>query len=275
MEVCYRHPDRPTGRACTRCGRPACADCLVQASVGSHCLECVRAARPPAAERVRRWSATRPTLVTSLLVATNLAIYVWGLVRMGSGLFDTRIGPLQRDLALRGFEVAELGEWYRIITSGFVHYGLIHVGFNMVILYRLGSMLEPALGSLRFGLTYLACLIGGSAGALLLEPNALTAGASGAVFGLMGVAVAGLRWRRVPVMQTDIGALLAMNVLITFVIPNIAIGGHLGGLFTGLALGSVLLRPRRGPPPVWEILVPLGASVALFAVALAAAGNWG
>jgi membrane associated rhomboid family serine protease len=238
-------------------------------------MECVRAARPPATERVRRWSATRPTLVTSLLVSVNLALYVWGLVLMGSGLFSTSVGPLQRDLALQGFAVSELHEWYRIITSGFVHYGLIHVGFNMVILWRLGTMLEPALGSIRFTLTYFACLIGGSAGALLLEPNALTAGASGAVFGLMGVAVVGLRQRRVPVMQTDIGALLAMNILITFVIPNVAIGGHLGGLVTGLALGTVLLRPRRGRPPWWEVLVPIGAGAALFVVALVAAGNWG
>jgi membrane associated rhomboid family serine protease len=238
----------------------------------------VRAGRPPTAERARRWWAARPTLVTSVLVAANLAIYVWGLVRLSASgsLFSTRVGPVQADLGLFGPIIAEDDEWWRIITSGFVHFGLLHVGFNMFILYRLGGSLEPALGTVRYTLTYFACLIAGSAGALISSPNALTAGASGAVYGMMGVFVAAMWARRIPLMQTDIGGLLIINLLLTFVIPGISIGGHLGGLLAGLVCGAVLLRPsRRRNQGLWpDVLVPIVVGAASFAVALWAASQW-
>ncbi len=276
--VCYRHPDRVAGRSCTRCGRPTCSDCLVQAPVGSLCPECVRAGRPPAAERARRWWAARPTMATSILVAANLAIYVWGMVQLSASgsLFSTRVGPVQRDLGLFGPFVDVEGEWWRIFSSGFVHFGLLHVGFNMFILYRLGGSLEPALGTVRFTLTYVACLICGSAGALISSPNALTAGASGAVYGMMGVFVAAMWARRIPLMQTDIGGLLLINLLLTFIIPGISIGGHLGGLLGGIICGAVLLRPSRPRNAgLWpDVLVPIVVGAGGFALALWAAGQW-
>jgi membrane associated rhomboid family serine protease len=217
-------------------------------------------------------------LATSVLVAANLAIYVWGMIRAsGSGsLFSTRVGPVQREYGLFAPFVDVEGEWWRIITSGFVHFGLLHVGFNMFILYRLGQSLEPALGTVRFTLTYFACLICGSAGALLFSPNALTAGASGAVFGMMGVFVAAMWARRIPLMQTDIGGLLVINLLLTFVIPGISIGGHLGGLIGGLICGAVLLRPSRPRNAgLWpDVLVPIAVGGSAFVLALWAAAQW-
>jgi membrane associated rhomboid family serine protease len=216
-------------------------------------------------------------LVTSVLVAANLAIFVWGVIRASAsgGLFSTRIGPVQLDYGLFGRFVDD-GEWWRIITSGFVHFGLLHVGFNMFILYRLGATLEPALGTIKYSLTYFACLIAGSAGALLTSPNALTAGASGAVFGMMGVFVAAMWLRRIPLMQTDIGGLLVINLLLTFVIPGISIGGHLGGLVAGLVCGALLLRPSRRPNQgLWpDVLVPIVVGAGSFVLALWAAGQW-
>ena len=238
--TCFHHTDRETGRSCTRCGRPACSECLHDAPVGAHCWECIRAARPPRGERLRRWNAGAGPLATKVLIALNVVVYL--LTAAGGGAVG-RGGDLQSRLALFGPAVAK-GDWYRLVTSGFVHYGLIHIGFNMLLLYQLGSMLEPAVGRTRFLALYFAALLAGSFGALLLSPNALTGGASGAVFGLFGAAAIGLYHRGVNVWQTGVGGLLAINLVLTFVIPGLSIGGHLGGLAGGTAVGSVMLQAR-------------------------------
>jgi membrane associated rhomboid family serine protease len=150
-------------------------------------------------------------------------------------------GDLQRRLALFGPEVAS-GEWYRLLTSGFVHYTLLHIVFNMLILYRFGEMLEVALGRLRLTALYVAALLAGSFGAVLLQPGVFTAGASGAVFGLVGAAAVGLRQRGIDVWQSGVGPLLAINLFLTFALPGISIGGHLGGLVGGALVGSVMLK---------------------------------
>lgn len=241
--TCFRHTDRPTGRSCTRCGRPACSDCLHVAPVGSHCSDCIAAARPPARERLRRWNATAGPLVTKVLIGLSLAVFV---LTAATGGALGRGGDLQARLALSGPHVAA-GEWYRLVSSGFVHYGLVHIGFNMLILYRFGEMLESALGRLRLFALYLASLLAGSLGAVLLSPLALTAGASGAVFGLVAAAAVGQRLRGVDVWQSGIGPLIAINLVLTFAIPGISIGGHLGGLLGGLVVGAAMLRsPFQG-----------------------------
>lgn len=266
--TCFRHADRRTGRACTRCGRPACPDCLHDAAVGSHCTECVKAARPPARERARRWNASAGALVTKVIIGMNLAVFALNAAGSG-GAMQGRGGNIQRDLALFGPRVAD-GEWYRLVTSGFVHYGLLHLGFNMLILYQFGQMLEPALGRTRFVALYLAALLGGSFGAVLLSPLAFTAGASGAVFGIVGAAAVGLRQRGVNVWQSGVGGLLAINLVLTFALPGISIGGHLGGLAAGAAVGSVMLRN-----PAARRSVALGVAVAAVTIAgLAAAAIW-
>jgi len=139
------------------------------------------------------------------------------------------------------------GEWWRIITSGFLHAGIVHIALNMVFLWFLGTMLEPAIGKLRFGVLYLVSLVGGSFGALLLSPNAFTVGASGAVFGLMGAAVLVMRSRGIGIMQSGLGLTLVLNLVLTFR-PGISYGGHLGGLLAGGLLAYLMFEvaERRG-----------------------------
>ena len=232
IEFCTRHPDVATGRHCTRCERAACNDCLTPAPVGSHCVDCVRSARPSAAVRAKYWNASQNILVTRTLIAMNVVAFVW-----------TVAGNREYDLGL-SLAYIENGEWYRIFTSGFLHFGLIHVGMNMLLLWQLGQLLEPAMGRTRFTALYFIAMVGGAIGALIVEPNGLTGGASGAVFGLMAAAAVGLQQRGINPMQTGIGSTLILNLLITFAIPGISIGGHIGGALTGAAVGYFLLKPR-------------------------------
>ncbi len=161
----------------------------------------------------------------------------------------------------------EQGEWYRLASSGFVHFGFLHVAMNMYLLYQLGRMLEPVLGSTRFALVYFASLLGGSAGALLLTPNALTGGASGAVFGLMAAAVVGLRHRGVNPWRTGLGATFAINIVFTLAIPGVSVGGHFGGAIVGAACGTVLLAPAHWRLPRWTgFATPIGLGLASIAV---------
>jgi membrane associated rhomboid family serine protease len=192
-------------------------------------------------ERARRWSATAGPVVTKSLIAVNVAVF---LLTTASGALPRHGADLSSRLALYGPAVQH-GEWYRLVTSGFVHAGLMHLAFNMLLLYRLGEILEPALGRVRFVVLYATALLTGSFGALVLSPHVFTVGASGAVFGLLGAVAVGLRQRGVGLWQSGIGPLLVVNLLFTFLVPGISIGGHLGGLAGGAALGWVLLRARH------------------------------
>jgi membrane associated rhomboid family serine protease len=268
---CYRHPDRETGRSCTRCGKPACGDCLVQVSVGSHCLDCIKAARPDVKTRAKFWNARQPTLVTYSLIAINVAVYLWTVNAnrtTGAGVS----GHGDRVLALDKPDLQFHSEYYRLISSGFLHYSIFHIGMNMLLLFQLGQLLEPAIGRVRFTLLYFASLLAGSFGALLLQPNGLTGGASGAVFGLMAAAAIGLHRRGVNVFQTGIGTVLVLNLVITFTIPGISIGGHLGGAIAGAICGFVILAPRHAVMPKWAsyatpVAVVLVAVVGSLAIA--------
>jgi membrane associated rhomboid family serine protease len=145
-------------------------------------------------------------------------------------------------------------------TAGFLHGSLIHVGFNGYLLWALGNMLEPAMRTSRYLATFFAGLFGGSAGALLLSYDALTIGASGAVFGLMGAAMVGLRARGINPWSTSIGTLLILNLVFTFFGGNISIGGHLGGLAGGLVAGWIVFRADRRlrTPGAWAVAILLG-----------------
>ncbi|HWH34317.1 MAG TPA: rhomboid family intramembrane serine protease [Acidimicrobiales bacterium] len=238
---CYRHPGAESGVRCRRCERPICPDCMISAPVGFQCPECVKSG--PQVQSLRSL-VSRPVL-TLTLIAVSAVLFVPTLG--GGDVLGGGTRTIAEALALNGPDVAA-GQWWRLVTSGFVHYGLIHIGFNMLILYQLGSMLEPALGRVRFGLLYATALLGGSFGALLLEPDALTAGASGAVYGLMGAAILGMRRRGINPMQSGLGGLLLINLLLTFAIPGISIGGHLGGLVAGGAAGGILFASEGGDP---------------------------
>jgi len=265
--TCFHHHDRPTGRTCTRCGRPACPDCLHDAPVGSHCFECIRAARPPAAERVRQRVAGAGPVVTKAIVWINVGVFLLTATSPGGSIMGEGVSQLHQKLGLYGPAVHS-GELYRLLTSGFIHFGLFHIGFNMVLLYRFGEMLEVALGRVRFGALYLASLLAGSFGALLLSPNALTGGASGAVFGIFGAVAIGLHQRGVDVWQSGIGGLIVVELVLSFVIPGIAIGGHIGGLIGGFVCGAFMLRV-----PTTRRSVVDGVLVAGVICALAVAGS--
>lgn len=286
-ERCYRHPDREGGRRCTRCGKPACADCLVQAAVGSHCLECAKAARPDVRTRARFWSARQPAMITMAIISLNLLVFVYLVARDPQSLSGRlTIGHaelgLNRGTVGDGFGVrftdgsiytTDGGQWYRLVTSGFTHYGIIHIGFNMYLLYMLGQMLEPTLGRVKFGLVYLAGLLGGSAGVLVWGGDGLSAGASGAVFGLMAFAFVGYYLNGTNPMNTSIGTLLMLNLVLTFVFPRISIGGHLGGVAAGAVCALVVMAPRRHAYPAWTAFaMPVVVSLASIAVAVAATG---
>jgi membrane associated rhomboid family serine protease len=211
--------------------------------VGMRCPECAKQRT-----QVRRLATTseRP-VVTIGIIAVCVLIY-FGMSTSGGALGGSSGGKIFNDYALFGPAVAA-GDWWRLITSGFLHGGLLHVGFNMYILWFLGNLLEPSLGPWRFGALYLASLLAGSFGALLLSPNAATVGASGAVFGLMGASFVMSYARGMDPMQSGIGPLILINLALSFIIPNISIGGHLGGLIGG-ALCAFLMEQvgnrRRG-----------------------------
>ena len=273
-ERCFYHRDRVTGRRCTRCGRPACPDCLRQAPVGSQCFQCMRQAAPPRRERVRRQVATSGPIVTQVLIAVNLTVFV--LAIFAGGQLTRGGGDAFRDFGLFGPAVDVNGEWYRVITGGFLHDGLIHIGFNMYMLYVLGNMLERGIGSLRFTTLYMTSLVGGSLGALLVEPRALTVGASGAVFGLMGAAFVIIRQRGGDPFAGGLAMIIGINLVLTFTVSSISIGGHIGGLVTGALVGYVTeLRP--GGSPMSSRLasaVTAGIGLVLFGAAVWAAGTW-
>jgi membrane associated rhomboid family serine protease len=206
-------------------------------------------------------------MMTKVFIGISVAVFLYELLSGGGGgLFGARTNSVIRDYGLNGPAIELSGEWWRIFTSGFVHANLLHVAFNMLIIYQVSLMLEPALGPVRYTLTYISCLIGGAAGALLLDPHALTVGASGVAFGLVGCALAGMWLRKMPVLRSNLGGLLIINLVLTFAIPGISIGGHLGGLVAGFVCGLILLRPRRGPAPLWDVVVPF--VVGLVGVAL-------
>jgi len=265
--TCFHHRDRPTGRACTRCGRPACPECLRDAAVGSHCFECVRAAQLPAAQQMRRRAALAGPVVTKAIVWLNVGVFLLTATSAGGSIMGEGVSQLHLKLGLDGADVHS-GQLYRLVTSGFIHFGIFHIGFNMVLLYRFGEMLEVALGRTRFGALYLASLLSGSFGALLLSPHALTGGASGAVFGIFGAVAIGLHQRGVDVWQSGVGGLIVINLVLSFVIPGIAIGGHLGGLVGGFLVGAFMLRV----PTTRRSLID-GVLVAGVVSALAVAGS--
>src|SRR5919109_844778 len=236
MEACYRHPNRETGVRCSNCGRPICPDCMTSTPVGMRCPEC---ARQRQRVRTMRTTTDEPVL-TYVLIGINVAVALGSILGGGSATGGGGLdGTLLQDGSVSRATVAD-GEYWRLLTAGFLHAGFFHLLFNMLSLYILGTLLEPAVGRLRFGLIYFVSLLAGSFGALLLEPSLPTVGASGAIFGLMGAAVVVLRNRGIRAMESGIGIWIVLNLVITFTVRNISIGGHIGGLLGG-TLAALLL----------------------------------
>jgi membrane associated rhomboid family serine protease len=254
--VCYRHPGRPTYVSCTRCGRPACPDCLRPAAVGHQCLDCIHGGN----RTVRRptgmfgGSMVSRAYVTQALIGLNIVLYLVLLAHPS----------LQNDWWMVGNGVAS-GQWYRLITSAFLPgtggLGLLDIAFNMWALLVVGPAMERQLGPVRYLAVYLASAIGGSLAFYFLAPPAVEAlGASGAIFGLFGA------WfviaRRLGLDARGVVFLIVVNLFLSFVVPDIAWQAHVGGLVTGALLtAAYVYAPRRN-----RAATQLAATVAVLAI---------
>ncbi|WP_399927259.1 rhomboid family intramembrane serine protease [Streptomyces kanamyceticus] len=249
---CYRHPDRETGISCTRCERPICPECMISASVGFQCPECVRegsgTGHAPAANQPRTVAGgavtADPRLVTKILVGMNLALFLVQLT-VGDRFTDQYYLLGQAFVPeLGSFGGVAEGQWYRLVTAMFLHGSIMHIAFNMLSLWWIGGPLEAALGRVRYIALYLASGIAGSALTYLLdEQNQPSLGASGAIFGLFGATA--ILMRRLNYDMRPVIALLAINLLITAFWPNIAWQAHVGGLVGGVIVGYAMVHAPR------------------------------
>ncbi|MFF1557996.1 rhomboid family intramembrane serine protease [Streptomyces sp. NPDC058279] len=271
---CYRHPDRDTGIRCVRCERPICPECMISASVGFQCPECVRegsgTGHRPAANAPRTLAggavAADPHLVTKILIGLNVAVFL--LAQLVPGL-PLRLELLGRYVEFYGapLEGVSTGEYHRLLTSVFLHTEWWHLIGNMIGLWVLGGPLEAALGRARYLAVYLLSGVGGSALVYLLTaPNTATLGASGAVFGLLGATA--VLARRMRYEMRPVLVMVALMLVLTFV----RIGGmsvswqaHVGGLVTGALVTLGLLAPAAGRK---RALVQWGSCAAVFLLAV-------
>jgi len=233
--------------------------------VGMRCPEC---SRQKTKVRTAATLQSEPRLAYALIAINAIAF----IAQVAGGSLNGRAGSVYVDGALFGPAVAA-GDWWRIITAGFLHAGPLHILLNMYFLWFLGNLLEPAIGKLRFGIIYFVSLVGGSLGALLVSPGAVTVGASGAVFGLMGAGILVMRARGIDPMQSGLGVTLLLNLGISFLIPNISIGGHIGGLLAGGAVAYLMFefgeRQRLAQNAVLIASVGLGLVLGVAAVMVA------
>jgi len=246
MAYCYRHPNRETGLSCSECGRPICTECMTAAPVGLRCPD--HSGRPQGVARVRSGVkragyAGTGALVTKALIGINVAVY---LAQIGSGAGANSLGgTLYVKGALWGPAVAH-GDWWRLITGGFLHANILHLGMNMLILWLVGSPLEEMLGRGRYALLYFVSLLAGSAGALLQAPLVPTVGASGAIFGLFGALLVLEYFATGQIVGGQAFGLIAINLIFSFTFNGISWGGHIGGLVGGILGTLVLARFGRG-----------------------------
>jgi membrane associated rhomboid family serine protease len=205
--------------------------------VGMRCPECSK----QRTKVVRMRDMSQIPRVTYGLIAMNVVVYLIERLHLGSGETLYFRGALLGSPEVPGIEQGvAYGQWWRLVSGGFLHANLLHIGFNMLILYWLGRMLEPAIGSVRFAAVYATSLFAGAFGALLVTPHAYTVGASGAIFGVAGCAVVEMRSRNISVMESGLGMLIGINLLLGFTSSGISVGGHIGGLIGGALAGLVL-----------------------------------
>jgi membrane associated rhomboid family serine protease len=244
---------------------------MTTTSVGMRCPECSKQTT-----KVRvgpgAFSATDVPIATYALIAINVIVFLAEIAKAGGGI-SVSSSRLIVDGGLNGPAVAN-GDYWRILTSGFLHVSILHIGLNMYILYIAGGLLERSIGSLRFVALYFLSLLAGSFVALLLDPNGLTVGASGAIFGLMAAAVIIAYGRGREDVARQFAILVALNLFLSFSVSNISIGAHLGGLIGGAiaSLFVIYIERRRGPALPLEIPV-LTVIAAAFAIAAVVAAN--
>lgn len=264
---CYRHPSRETYVSCSECGRGICPDCMIFAPVGIRCPDhgSVGAPKPSAARTMRQARGRVSGVgapVTSALIAINLLVF---LITVGQGAgVNSPGGELFRKGALVGVLVGQ-GDWWRLVTAMFLHAGVLHIAFNMLALWWLGSVVEQALGPLRFLLVYFSSGLAGSAGALVISGlYTPTVGASGAIFGIMGALLV-LEYLQTGSFAGQAMSMIVINLALSFAIPNISIGGHIGGLIGGVVGTFALTRTRYMRPrylgPALVVLVGVASVV--------------
>ena len=273
VTYCYRHPDRETGISCVRCERPICPDCMIPASVGFQCPDCVKGGagtgHAPSASRPRTIAggavAADRRLVTKILLGLNAAVFI-GVLVAGDRLVN--------DLVLFGQAVAEpygpvegvaQGQWYRLLSSMFLHQEIWHIAMNMLGLWFLGPPLEAALGRLRYSALYLLSGLGGSALTFLVSsPGQASLGASGAIFGLFGATA--VLMRRMNYDMRPILILLCINLVFTFTWQGISWQAHIGGL----AVGALIAYAMVHAPRERRTLVQYGACAVMLVLIVAA-----
>ena len=246
--VCPRHPDRVSYVRCQRCGRPVCPECQRPAPVGIQCVDCVNeeaARRGPLLNRLGFVTAGGKPVLTYALILANVAAYAYGYLWLGYAKWVTTWG-LWPD-GVEGFP--DFGQdWYRWISSGFLHFGIFHLLMNMFVLWQFGTQLEPALGRLRFGIVYAVSLLGSSAAIMLLGNGSVHGGASGAIFGLIAAFAVVLLKLKMPAQSLIASA--GIWLVLGFFIGNVSWQGHLGGVVAGAVtmlamLNGVEKRQRR------------------------------
>jgi membrane associated rhomboid family serine protease len=246
QKTCYRHPDRPTGLSCSECGRPICTECMTMAPVGIRCPE--HSGKPQGVQRVTR-GVQRVSFegagakVTKALIGINVGVYIAELVQ-GGGVYGVNSTIYAKGVLWAPF-VAD-GDWWRLLTAAFLHYGPFHLLLNMLGLWWFGTLLEQRIGSGRYLLIYVVSGLAGSAGALVISPNSPTVGASGAIFGILGAGLVLEQQRDYVFGGSALGVIVA-NLVLTFAWSgNISVGGHIGGLIGGALSTLVLSRFGRG-----------------------------
>lgn len=283
VRYCYRHRDRETGLSCSECGRPICYECMTPAAVGIRCPEHAGSQRPQVRIGGKRGSGAGVTfrrpgtplegteaLVTKALIALNVAIYLIGVAQAGSINAPSLQGSVYFHTVLFGPFVAD-GDWWRLITSAFLHASILHIAFNMLALWWFGAPVENYLGRLRFVLVYLVSGLAGSAGALLASPDTPVLGASGAIFGILGAMMI-IEYQATGSLGGNAMTLIVLNLGLSFVISNVSWGGHIGGLVGGVLVMLAITRGGRKHPTYAPLgLVGAGSILAVGAISVVVA----
>jgi membrane associated rhomboid family serine protease len=277
VPTCYRHPDRETGLSCTECDRPICTECLRMTPVGPRCPDHATTGRPsrqaPAPVRAQRrvtFAMRRgEPIVTWALIGANVLVYLV-TVAQGFGINNPG-GKLFNDWLLYGPAVAQ-GDWWRLITAAFLHANIAHIALNMLAIGWLGGPVERYVGHLRYLGIYIVSGLAGSAGALVVTPNAQTVGASGAVFGILGALLI-IEYQQTGSIAGQAFSLIVLNLVFSFTFSGISVGGHIGGLIGGIASMLALSRFGRthasyGRPGLVGVAALIGVGVVSVAIAL-------
>jgi membrane associated rhomboid family serine protease len=278
LEACYRHPDELTGVHCTRCGRPICTECMNPAPVGYQCPDCVRAARKEGPRRRVRLVLGRPGSLTTALLVVNIAVFVVEMAYgVGVSLWGARLDKLDQLGGLDRNAIAFQHQYWRLLTTMFLHAGFIHIAFNMYALYLFGYLIENTLGTLRFAAIY---FVGGFLASVtsfwFISPVTVGVGASGAIFALLGAWVA-YNYRRRGSAMAEANLqwamfLIVINLVLGFSIRGIDNSAHIGGLVAGAAAGFV--AEGWGPRSIrrftqiggFALLVVIGIAVTVYRV---------